>query len=381
MVLVQASKFLLPSSPSPISSILFEPSSLSLALMHFDSSISLYPSLSQPLSSLPSKPQTLIPPPSSSSSFLLLRHNQTSEPTSLFLVASPYLGGTKIVLKLYVLNKKKNAFTKASQVSCSQKGVGFVPNLGVLLDVDHGVSLKIVGSVNFFCLYSISGRKVWVFALKLIDGSNDGEAVKLMRCAVIECPVPVWSISVSFGFLILGEDGGVRVFNLKLLAKGKVYKAKSSSSDGTLELNGKVEDKVLKLSNGMVGGHKSGGLTSVPANNDILNGKIEKHNVSVKLRCVRWRKDSNEACSCFVPFKTKDVEGMGSNIGKATSIQALSPKMFMILDSNGDLHILSLSNPGGGTNIVADIRKVPCSMKVQNLAILPDISLTFLESL
>lgn len=40
--------------------------------------------------------------------------------------------------------------------------------------------------------------------------------VKLMRCAVIECSVPVWSISVSSGVLILGEDNGVRVFNLRM---------------------------------------------------------------------------------------------------------------------------------------------------------------------
>ncbi|CAN0928922.1 hypothetical protein LINGRAHAP2_LOCUS36758 [Linum grandiflorum] len=165
--------------------------------MHFDSSISLYPSISHPPSSLPSKPQTRIPPPSSSSSFLLLRHNQTSESTVLFLVAAPYLGGAKILLKLYVLDKKNNAFAKAPQVYCSQKGLGFIPNLGILLDVDHGVLLKIAASVNFFCLYSVSNRKVWVFALKLV---GDGEALKLMRCAVIECHVPVWSISVSFGF-------------------------------------------------------------------------------------------------------------------------------------------------------------------------------------
>ncbi|CAN0928921.1 hypothetical protein LINGRAHAP2_LOCUS36757 [Linum grandiflorum] len=131
----------------------------------------------------------------------------------------------------------------------------------------------------------------------------------------------------------------------------------------------------MKLPNGVIGGQKSSGLTSGPATNGFLNGKIEKHNVSLKPRSVRWRKDSNEGCSCFVPFKSKDVEGLGSSIGKATSIQALSAKKFMILDSTGDLHVLSLSNPGGGSNIVSDIRKIPYSMKVQNLAVLPDISL------
>ncbi|CAI0451133.1 unnamed protein product [Linum tenue] len=370
MVLVQASKLPLPSSPSLTTSILFDPFSLSLALMHSDSSISLYPSISPTPSSLPSKPQTLIPPPSSSSSFLLLRDNHSSEPTVLFVVAAPYMGGAKILLKLYVLNKKKNVFTKA-QASCSQKGIGFDPKLGVLLDVDHGVSIKIVGSVNFFSLYSVSSRKVWVFAVKLIgeDGGSDGDAVKvkLMRCAVIECRVPVFSISVSFGFLILGEDGGVRVLNLKQLVKGKVNKARSSSSDGMTDLNG-------KLPNGVIGGLKLGGLNYGVASNGILNEKMEKQNVSAKQRSVRRGKDSGEAGSCFVPFKGEDVVGLGSSTGKAVSIQALSPKKFMILNSTGDLHILSLSIPGGGWNIVPDIRKMPYSMKVQKLAILPDIS-------
>ncbi|KAJ6707689.1 hypothetical protein OIU85_028000 [Salix viminalis] len=72
--------------------------------------------------------------------------------------------------------------------------------------------------------------------------------VKLMRCAVIECSVPVWSISVSSGVLILGEDNGVRVFNLRQLLKCKVKKVKKVKG---FVWNGKLDGKGLKSPNGL----------------------------------------------------------------------------------------------------------------------------------
>ncbi|KAJ6934954.1 hypothetical protein NC652_010054 [Populus alba x Populus x berolinensis] len=144
-----------------------------------------------------------------------------------------------------------------------------IQNLVFLLDINHGVSIKIVGSINFFVLHSVSSKKVWVFAVKLID-DGDGEMLKLMRCAVIECSVPVWSISVSSGILILGEDNGVRVFNLRQLVKWKVKKAKGFDS------NGKLDGKGLKSSNGA---GENNGVSSSSANacNGALDGKTDKH--------------------------------------------------------------------------------------------------------
>ncbi|EEF31994.1 conserved hypothetical protein [Ricinus communis] len=93
----------------------------------------------------------------------------------------------------------------------------------------------------------------------------------------------------------------------------------------------------------------------------------------VKQKFVRCRQDSGEGGACFVAFESKEVEGLKLTV-KAVSIQALSSKKFMILDSNGDLHILCLSNPAGGSNIRFHMMHLPHSMKVQKLAVLPDIS-------
>ncbi|XP_065854307.1 uncharacterized protein [Euphorbia lathyris] len=362
MVVFQSSKVSLPSSSLQTTSFLLEPNSLSLALMHSDFSLSLYPPLSFPsLSSLPPKPQISIPPPTSSSSFVLLR--QDSDSRALFLVASPHKGGSQILLRMYIL-QNNNTFTRA-QVVCSQRGLGFDSKLGVLVDVNHGVSIKIIGSVNFFVMYSVSSRKVWVFALKLI---GNGDAVKLMRCAIIECSRPVWSISVSFGFLILGEDNGVRVFNLRQLVKGNAKKVKSSNSNGNLDRNVKLESKGSKLPNGVIGAEHHSITTSC---NGLLDGKIEKLSLLVKQKSLRCREDSSEVGAFFMSFKSKHVHG--STI-KAVSIQALSSNKFVILDSIGDIHILCLSTPSGGGNLRNQMMHFPHSMKVQKLAVLPDIS-------
>ncbi|KAG6736818.1 hypothetical protein POTOM_060286 [Populus tomentosa] len=398
MVHVQSSKLSLPPSVSATKSLLFEPNSLSLALMHTDSSVSLFPSLPFPsLPSLPPKPQTLVPSPSpsSSSSFLLI--HQDPVPKVLFLVASPCKGGSQILLRFHIL--QNDSFFYKPQVVCNQKGLAFDSKLGVLLDINHGVSIKIVGSINFFVLHSVSSKKVWVFAVKLID-DGDGEMLKLMRCAVIECSVPVWSISVSSGILILGEDNGVRVFNLRQLVKWKVKKAKGFDS------NGKLDGKGLKSSNGA---GENNGVSSSSANacNGALDGKTDKHCVSAfpldveweeaegesrrkrrmvlrnrkginveerKQRSVRCSQDSGEGGACFVAFKREVTEGMKPTTLKAVSIQALPPKKFVILDSTGDLHILCLSAPVVGPNVMAHMRRLPHSMKVQKLAVFPDFS-------
>jgi hypothetical protein len=75
-----------------------------------------------------------------------------------------------------------------------------------------------------------------------------------------------------------------------------------------------------------------------------------------------------------VAFKREVTEGMKPTTLKAVSIQALPPKKFVILDSTGDIHILCLSAPVVGPNVMAHMRRLPHSMKVQKLAVFPDFS-------
>ncbi|MED6184838.1 hypothetical protein PIB30_051288, partial [Stylosanthes scabra] len=278
MVLVQASKLTLPnqssssSSSTSLSSILVEPTSLSLALTHSDSSLSLYPSLSLlSLSSLPS-PQTLIPSPSSSSTFLRIQtSNSNSPPRVLFLSSAPYRAGSQILLRFYLLNPKTNAFFRPRVLS-SHKDLRFEPHLGVLLNSKHGVSIKLSASVNYFAMYSVSAAKVWVFAAKLDCVEDGGDAVKLMRCSVIECSRPVWSVTLSFGFLLLGEENGVRVFSLRRIAKGRVKKGKNVPLKAT---NG---SDLVKRGGRRIGSGGDGAL-DLACNGD-LEGRIDKHGVA-----------------------------------------------------------------------------------------------------
>lgn len=59
---------------------------------------------------------------------------------------------------------------------------------------------------------------------------------------------------------------------------------------------------------------------------------------------------------------------------KAISIQAVSQRMFLILDSHGDLHLLSLSNSGIGVDLTGNVRPLSRTMKVKSVAVLPDLS-------
>ena len=71
--------------------------------------------------------------------------------------------------------------------------------------------------------------------------------------------------------------------------------------------------------------------------------------------------------------ETKSMTKVSMSV-KAISIQALSQRMFLILDSDGDLHLLCLSNSGIGVDITGHVRQLPHFMKVRNLAVLPDVS-------
>ncbi|KAK4788552.1 hypothetical protein SAY86_019871 [Trapa natans] len=385
MVVVQASKIPLPSS-SPSSSfssstaptsVLFEPTSLSLALTHSDSSLSLFPSLSPfpSLSSLPS-PQTLIPPPSTSSIFLLLRQASCSAPHVLFIVAGPHRGGSQILLRFYALHRDGGAFTRP-RIVCKQKGLTFQANSGVSVDFRHGLSVKLSGSVNFFSMYSISSSKVWVFAVKIAPNGTageDGSVLKLMKCAVIECCRPVWSICVAFGLMIFGEENGIRVFNLWSIAKVHDKKVNNMTS------NLKSGTRGSRLPLGSVGENAS--KHSENSCHRHLEGKADKHFGSSKQKALKLKQAARVGHAYFIEFEkgdAVDLKFISKAVAsvKATHIQAVSPETFMVLDSGGDLHLLCLpkSKWSSGSKFDVQLKPLPHIMKVQHLAALPDSSM------
>ncbi|CAL5369695.1 unnamed protein product [Camellia sinensis] len=240
-------------------------------------------------------------------------------------------------------------------------------------------------------MYSVSNCKIWVFAAKMVDEDDNGVVVKLIKCAVIDCSVPVFAISVSFGFLIVGEENGVRVFPLRPLVKGRIKEHRRESknlNDGLTK--DKLEAQRLNLPNGViqrVNGTDVSNSDSVLHVNYGASGRGSKRSggedtleiSSLKLKSVKLRRDSKEGGSFFVAFKSKEVEGYKSTkvplqSAKAISIQALSPNKFVILDSTGELQLLCLSNPVLVSEIRCHVKQLTTTMKVEKLAILPDIS-------
>ncbi|KAI4339639.1 hypothetical protein MLD38_024556 [Melastoma candidum] len=361
---VRASSLPLPTSnPSTatVSSLLYDPTSHSLALLHSDSSVSLHPDATRllPPNSLLPPPQALVPPPVSSSAFVSLLDNPhpdaSSPPRTIFVSSHPHRGGSQIVFRLLLL--KSGKFVRA-RVVCKQKDLNFDCRLGVLFDRSHGVSLRICGSVNYFAVYSVSCSRVWVFGLRMLkarDGASDGDdnGVKLMRCAVIELCRPVSCMSLSFGLLVLGEENGLRVFNLIGVLKGAAKKAKS---DG------------LKLK----GGRRSP--------NGVRNGFVEGKNDRPleKQRSVKLKQDCSDGNSYFVTLERRDCKDLESTSKrmfslKATSIQSLCPKTFIVCDSLGELHLLRLAKSNVASGVI-NLKLIPHIMKVQHLATFPDTS-------
>ncbi|KAJ8545858.1 hypothetical protein K7X08_018441 [Anisodus acutangulus] len=218
-----------------------------------------------------------------------------------------------------------------------------------------------------------------------------------MKSAVIDCTLPVFSVSISFGFLILGEDNGVRVFPLRPLVKGRVKKEKGAakkSLNGGLEKD-KGEIRKLPLQNGMMVHEIINGINAEICSadgskftcmetelkfpsNGVLDERIENRIESAKLRSVRLGQDSREGISNFVAFKNKDDNFESIKIpaksAKAIGIQALSSTKFLILDSEGNLQILFLSNSVHGSETPYHMKQLIHNMKVRKLAVLPDSS-------
>lgn len=137
--------------------------------------------------------------------------------------------------------------------------------------------MKLSGGINVFSLYSVSNSKIWVFAVSLIGNEGTGEALKLMKCAVIDCCLPVFTIEVLFGFLFLGEENGIRVFPLQQLVKGNYKKEKKNSGRRYNLKNGLTNGiDVAKASSGGKSVGKDGDSDMLPAKGE----KNEKHSDS-----------------------------------------------------------------------------------------------------
>ena len=99
---------------------------------------------------------------------------------------------------------------------------------------------------------------------------------------------------------------------------------------------------------------------------------------AVKQDYVKFKQDDRDGGEFFVGLKRNIIETNTSTkvptSVKVISIQALSQRMFVVLDSAGDLHLLSLTSPGVLADNTGHIQQLPHVMNVQNLAVLPDIS-------
>lgn len=362
MVILTSARHLRLSPPptTAISAIIYDPTSLSLALKHSDSSFSLYPNISpfsQPPVVSPPSSAAVISPPSSAATFLRLRSTDTSSRV-IFVVSSPHLAGNEILLRFYHTDNK---FARV-RVCCNQSDLSYDERkLGVLFRVKHGVSIKLVGSINVFAMYSVSARKVWVFAVKIVDCDE----VKLMKTAVIDCEVPVFSISVSVEFLILGEENGVRVFNLRPLVKGRLIK--------------KFDNLKVQMMNGMISQSNGSSILLMKSGKatGIRSKCINVNDNSAKLKPVKMRQNLNEGGVRFVSFKSKEFDDSNSSKVpwmsiKAISIHFLAHNKFLILDSVGELYLLLLSNPISGSVSTFEMKKLTLTMKVQIVVVLPD---------
>ncbi|XP_047323086.1 uncharacterized protein LOC124926821 [Impatiens glandulifera] len=381
MVVVEACKIGLSQSPSlsllQVSSMIVDPYSSSLALMHPDSTFSLYPSLS-PFSltspSLP-PPQTLIRYHSAAAFVRLQSSNPNSTPRSVFVASGPHRGGASVHLNFWIL-RGSQSFIRTN-IICNQKGLEFEGSkTGVVFNVNHGVSIKLVGSINVFAMYSVSNAKIWIFALKFVGGNDDDDdddavTLKLMKCAVVDCSMPVFTINISFGFLILGEENGVRVLNLRQLVEGGGRKQQSQQR--------KIYNAGLSLPNGLRLG-SSVNQSKPLSSNGYLEGKVEKGGEHVKPKMVKLRQESSEAYISFVELKSKEVESNGSlkktvtSSAKAISIQTLSSNKFLVLDSTGDLHMLCLPKSAHGSKLSCYVKPISYNIKVKKMAVLPDVT-------
>ncbi|KAL9231340.1 hypothetical protein vseg_006579 [Gypsophila vaccaria] len=396
------------SNSSSIQSILYEPNSLSLGLIHSDCSLSLISSFSPFSISPQTLTLTLIPPIVSCACFVTINPNFGSHPNDkgvVLVTCGPHNGGggDKVLLKFYVLGLGKGGrFGGVDNVGCcTQNGVGFDPKAGgVVVDVSHGMKVMLCGSINYFVVYSMA--KLIVFGVRFDVRDGKREELRLVKCAVIECQFPIISICVSFGFLVLGEMGGVRVFPLRVLVKGKVGgrrkarlgrgKVEDANGERKKEVGVELVERKVKALNGFVKPvleRREVGKNGMSVNSLklVVNGYVQNvakelpnanaddnNHGTVKPRSLKLRQDSAEWGMQFVSFSSTNDEGVKSRESHnmtpmAVSILAVSPKKFLVLNSKGDLHVLYLPKTGSG-----QMTHLPGTIEVQKFAAFPDTS-------
>lgn len=242
---MQASKLTLAevTHPSQVVKVWLDPNSESLALMLSDSSCLLY-SLKSPCSTA-----AQVPAPTSDACFLRLIKprpaNRSRKVTGavVFISAMPDRAGSRTVLRAWLLRQNSglnlgssSGFNRASIEVRASKGSEGLGKPGVV-DLAHGFAVKIAASVNVLALYSASVGKIWVMAAKIKDeqgtaklkgeGFEPGSLVciSLIKCCVVDCNGPVYSIQLSLQHMLLGQENGVRVWPLRPLVKVKQKKS------------------------------------------------------------------------------------------------------------------------------------------------------------
>ncbi|WOL03148.1 hypothetical protein Cni_G11868 [Canna indica] len=374
-----------PSSPAAaVSSLLFEPSSHSLALMLVDSSALLYPSLSPGPSHSPSP--TAVPPPSTAACFLrLLPSNRV-----VFLSASPLAAGSAVQLRSWILAPRcGGASSTFAPARLDYRNERDQP--AVTLGFRHGHTVRLVGSVNAFVIHSSAANQIWVMAAR--PASAEKGTVHLVKCAVIELTLPIYSITLSTRSMLLGEVDGVRVFPLWPLLKGRISKSRDV---GHRKASASMEDICNKnLPNGLVIPKtslvpESGSRCDCSGSGQEAEaeGKTDGCSAPHKLKIVRIRQDSGDLYSFFVVIKRPESQNYKVQAGvptssKAVCIHVLSQKKYLILDSTGDLHVLKLKDSGMSLEPTsqfsmfsedAHLYHLDNVMEVQLLATLPDTS-------
>lgn len=217
----------------------------------------------------------------------------------------------------------------------------------------------------------------------------EGGIVRFTKCAVINCTLSIYSIGLSMTFLLLGEVGGVRVFPLRPLIKGKSAQGASSRDIGSTS-----NLCHNKLPNGVVVPVRRGkkGLSSGELHEARIHryngGRDDADNVPGRHKTAKLWQNSDDCRSIFIEIRCDDVQKAQSSMGalasvKAVTIRELSLKTFLILDSVGDVHLLNMHNTIRASEVSrhsfinskdAEICRLSYMMKVQMLAVLPDIS-------
>ncbi|EPS59689.1 hypothetical protein M569_15117 [Genlisea aurea] len=309
-----------------ISSFIYDPVSASMALRHFDSSFSLYFNFSPISNPNFPPPKAVVPCPTSAAAFLHIRTGSSTIADTVFVASSPVLHPSPGTLLCFYL-LRGHRFVKVDVVSNHRDLEFDKAKGGVMFKVVHGVSVKLSAGVNVFTLYSVSNAKIWVFAVRLVVDEGGREALKLLKCAVIDCCFPVFTVGILFGILVLGEENGVRIFPLKYLINGN-------------------------------------------RNATILQGKP---------KCMKLVQDSRSVRVVFVAFEEKDEEEPSistkttrKSVVKAVSVHALSTCHFVVVDSVGDAHILCLSSSEQPSRSPFRMKRLPSTMKVQKTAVYHD---------